>query len=129
MAKISKNGNLSGSVNNIVFVESGEYSYVRSKNERVKQSAKTKAVTSVSCGRRYKLFLLLQFVAIRNLLVIRINVMQKTPFLFAKMYFLQLAQIYYLCSVYSCNSNHLNSKFSSSVERSSNSLESTEILS
>ena len=47
MARITKNGMLSGVVGNLVFVQNGAYQYVRSKPAKVKQSAKTKAAASV----------------------------------------------------------------------------------
>ena len=47
MAKISKNGNLSGAVGNLVFVNSDHYQYVRSKPTRIKQSQKSKEAASV----------------------------------------------------------------------------------
>lgn len=42
MAKINKNGSLSGSIKNLVFVNNGEIQYVRSKPTKVKQSSNTK---------------------------------------------------------------------------------------
>ena len=47
MARISKNGNLSGAVGNLVFVQNGKEQYVRSKPHKVKQSAETKKAASV----------------------------------------------------------------------------------
>ena len=47
MARISKTGNLSGAVGNLVFVSNGDYQYVRSKPGKVKQSAETKKAASV----------------------------------------------------------------------------------
>ena len=47
MAMLKKNGGLSGAVGNIVFVNSGERTLVRSKPDGVKQSERTKAAASV----------------------------------------------------------------------------------
>lgn len=47
MAKISKNGNLSGTIGKLVFVNSGDYHYVRSKPAKVKQSQKSKAAAAL----------------------------------------------------------------------------------
>ena len=42
MANIKKNGNLSGAIGNIVFVNDGDRVFMRAKPARVKQSARTK---------------------------------------------------------------------------------------
>ncbi|WP_417431535.1 hypothetical protein [Halpernia sp.] len=47
MARILKNGQLSGVVSNLVFVQKGTTQYIRSKPAKVKQNAKTKAAASV----------------------------------------------------------------------------------
>lgn len=47
MARLKKNGNLSGAIGNIVFVNDGERSYVRAKPNNVKQTKNTKAAASV----------------------------------------------------------------------------------
>lgn len=46
MAKLKKNGHFSGMLNNLVFVDSDERSYVRTKPDRVKQSPQTKTAAS-----------------------------------------------------------------------------------
>lgn len=47
MAKLSKNGNLSGTVGNVIFVNNGKYQYVRAKPKNVKQSQKSKDAASL----------------------------------------------------------------------------------
>lgn len=47
MAMLKKNGGLSGAVGDIVVVNSGERTLVRSKRDGVKQSERTKAAASV----------------------------------------------------------------------------------
>ncbi|SHJ93674.1 hypothetical protein [Epilithonimonas mollis] len=47
MARLKKNGNLSGAIGNIVFVNDGKRSYVRSKPDTVKQTKNTIASASV----------------------------------------------------------------------------------
>lgn len=47
MARIRKNGLFSGVIGNVVFVQSGDVQYARSKPTIVKQNAKTKAAASV----------------------------------------------------------------------------------
>lgn len=46
MAKMKKNGNFSGMLNNIVFVDSDDRSYIRTKPDRVKQSPHTKTAAA-----------------------------------------------------------------------------------
>lgn len=47
MANVNKNGNLSGAVGNIVFVNDGDRSFVRTKPSRMKQSPATKKSAAV----------------------------------------------------------------------------------
>lgn len=47
MARLKKNGNLSGAIGNIVFVNDGDRSYVRSRPGKVRQTKNTKAAASV----------------------------------------------------------------------------------
>ena len=47
MAKLKKNGNLSGAIGNIVFVNSNDRTFVRAKAGRVKQTPKTKAAAGI----------------------------------------------------------------------------------
>ncbi|UFK97399.1 hypothetical protein [Kaistella faecalis] len=47
MARVKKNGNLSGTIGNIVFVNDGERAFVRAKPDRVKQTTQTKAAAGV----------------------------------------------------------------------------------
>lgn len=47
MARIGKNGNLSGAIGNIVFVNDGDRTFVRAKPATVRQTAKTKAAADV----------------------------------------------------------------------------------
>lgn len=65
MARISKSGNLSGAVNNLVFVNSGDYQYVRTKPSKVKQSPNTKEASSAfgkisSIDKEFRMHLLQQ---------------------------------------------------------------------
>lgn len=83
MANLKKNGNLSGAVGNIVFVNDGERVYVRTKPASVKQSPRTKASSKAFglVSTREKLFRLkllqemgiraLQYFAARHRAVIR----------------------------------------------------------
>lgn len=47
MARVKKNGNLSGAIGNIVFVNDGERAFARAKPDHVKQSAQTKVAAGV----------------------------------------------------------------------------------
>jgi len=47
MARLKKNGNLSGAIGNIVFVNDGDRSYVRAKPGTIKQTKNTKAAASI----------------------------------------------------------------------------------
>ena len=47
MARVKKNGNLSGAIGNIVFVNDGGREFVRAKPDRVKQTAQTKAAAGI----------------------------------------------------------------------------------
>lgn len=47
MANLKKNGNLSGAIGNIVFVNDGERVFVRAKPDSVKQSPQTKAAAGI----------------------------------------------------------------------------------
>lgn len=47
MANIKKNGNLSGAIGNIVFVNDGIRAFIRTKPDRIKQSPQTKAAAGV----------------------------------------------------------------------------------
>ena len=47
MARVKKNGNLSGAIGNVVFVNDGGREFVRARPDRVKQTAQTKAAAGV----------------------------------------------------------------------------------
>lgn len=47
MARLKKNGNLSGAIRNVVFVNDGGREFIRARPDRVKQTAQTKAAAGV----------------------------------------------------------------------------------
>ena len=47
MANLKKNGNLSGAIGNIVFVNDGKRTFARVKPDKVKQSPETKAAAGI----------------------------------------------------------------------------------
>ncbi|MBU4537568.1 MAG: hypothetical protein L6264_06530 [Weeksellaceae bacterium] len=47
MARLKKNGNLSGAIGNVVFVNDGGREFVRARPDRVKQTAQTKAAAGI----------------------------------------------------------------------------------
>lgn len=47
MARVKSNNNLSGAIGNIVFVNDGNRSYVRTQPDKIKQTERTKAAASV----------------------------------------------------------------------------------
>lgn len=47
MARVKKNGNLSGAIGNVVFVNDSGREFVRARPDRVKQTAQTKAAAGV----------------------------------------------------------------------------------
>ncbi|MCB4235564.1 hypothetical protein LDL59_11945 [Kaistella anthropi] len=47
MANLKKNGNLSGAIGNIVFVNDGQRTFARVKPDKVKQTPETKAAARI----------------------------------------------------------------------------------